>query len=1214
MKIKKERLIKAGVIFLSLFILFQNSGVLQLRAAEIKASNRISIVEKVSDVEVAEESNEQGKEVDITNEESSMQNDTGKLQKQSLSETENLGNEPPEEVDVKIIMKNGDGSFTDTKTGELISSNRISYVNPVDLLSKEIWVRDEETGIYEKKKIADLTDAEKEKYADQINMKAARAGVTVSAGNFTGYSMHITAADGVHSQFSQNYQTILIDGEFGFCVQPGYELIPGSNFSANPYMQHQLSIIAYEGWEKSNHTVADYMATQFMIWEYLGATINSTSFSDYSTYKATIQNRIKHHNDKPSFSNSKYEINVGETITIHDANKVLNQFHITSTDGLTVSIKGNDLLITGTANAKDNSVIILDKFEQNCVGTPMVYSNGSQDVAKFKLIDPLDMRISVKVNKQGTITASKTDMETGLTVQGDASLSGWVFGVYTDAAKTNKVDTLISTDKNEVKSKLLDFATYYVFEEKAPEGYVLSDQPQIVVIGPDNLDAQIQLPNRVKSQAFELIKVTTDGSSGEISTVAGAEFTIKLQSDVEKYGSWEAAPIAKNASGQPAALLVTDAKGYALSEELPFGTYIVRETKVPENLTPIPDFVVKIDEDSRTPQIWRVFNDAPFEAILKVVKIDEETGKPITLSNATFKIKNLQTGEYLTQWIWYPIPHKVEEFTTSEDGTFMTPSALEPGKWQLEEIGIPEGYLTLKDPVVFEIGSAVEIETAEDGKTPVIKIEVSNKPIKGQISLKKEAEIFKGYDFRQTEYGTLYEPIFEKGILPGVTYRLTAAEDIITNDGTKWYAAGDLVEEFTTTDIEYLSQLLPLGHYQLQEISTIYDNYIVDDTIYDIYLTAEDEVTPIVLHEAERWNDRHKGTLSFTKELEESPFIDKEDAARDVIFGLYTAEPIIANGAEVLPADALIAVTGLDRNFKGSFDLDFAGSYYVQELATNNHYQLNAEKFYFDFVYGKDVNVSIELDQPILNTLKHGKVEIVKTSNEPYPFIQKVNDIPDYVASLEENKQFYLQGIEFEIAKDKEFKEVVAKGVTDENGYVSFDLPLGKAYLRESKCLDGFVLDTTIYEIEITEEGQLLHYDMVNEVRRSSIAIYKEDKFTHRRLPNAEFTLFADPACTIELEKAVSQEDGIARFDNLLNGVYYGKETGAPEGFLLSNEVVKIVINTNEPPKTYKIVYYNTMLPSFSIPQTGSGIELYVCLSVFVISGCILILTNRKKK
>ena len=161
-----------------------------------------------------------------------MQNDTGKLQKQSLSETENLGNEPPEEVDVKIIMKNGDGSFTDTKTGELISSNRISYVNPVDLLSKEIWVRDEETGIYEKKKIADLTDAEKEKYADQINMKAARAGVTVSAGNFTGYSMHITAADGVHSQFSQNYQTILIDGEFGFCVQPGYELIPGSNFSA----------------------------------------------------------------------------------------------------------------------------------------------------------------------------------------------------------------------------------------------------------------------------------------------------------------------------------------------------------------------------------------------------------------------------------------------------------------------------------------------------------------------------------------------------------------------------------------------------------------------------------------------------------------------------------------------------------------------------------------------------------------------------------------------------------------------------------------------------------------------------------------------------------------------------------------------------------------------------------------------------------------------
>ena len=138
MKIKKERLIKAGIVFLSLFILFQNSGVLQLRAAEIKVLNRINIVEKVSDAEVAEESNEQDKEADIVNEESSMQNDIGKLQKQSLSETENLGNEPPEEADVKIITKNSDGSFTDTKTGELISSNRISYVNPVDLLSKEM--------------------------------------------------------------------------------------------------------------------------------------------------------------------------------------------------------------------------------------------------------------------------------------------------------------------------------------------------------------------------------------------------------------------------------------------------------------------------------------------------------------------------------------------------------------------------------------------------------------------------------------------------------------------------------------------------------------------------------------------------------------------------------------------------------------------------------------------------------------------------------------------------------------------------------------------------------------------------------------------------------------------------------------------------------------------------------------------------------------------
>ena len=104
--------------------------------------------------------------------------------------------------------------------------------------------------------------------------------------------MHILAtaqpvinADGVHYIFNENMQQILIDGEIGFCVEPGILLQPGSGFVPTAYDRREIAIIAYEGWEKSAKTAADYVATQFMIWEAVGGRITRTNFSDYGAYK-----------------------------------------------------------------------------------------------------------------------------------------------------------------------------------------------------------------------------------------------------------------------------------------------------------------------------------------------------------------------------------------------------------------------------------------------------------------------------------------------------------------------------------------------------------------------------------------------------------------------------------------------------------------------------------------------------------------------------------------------------------------------------------------------------------------------------------------------------------------------------------------------------------------------------------------------------------------
>ena len=162
----------------------------------------------------------------------------------------------------------------------------------------------------------------------------------------------------------------------------------------------------------------------------------------------------------------------------------------------------------------------------------------------------------------------------------------------------------------------------------------------------------------------------------------------------------------------------------------------------------------------------------------------------------------------------YPILHQVETFTTSSDGSFMTPKEMPVGNYALEEVKSPEGYLLSKDPIPFVIDKNQAYEAGEDEESIIIKIEFGNKPVKGQIKIKKEAELFEGFDFRNTEYGKVYEPIFKKGILGGVTYQIYARNDILTNDNTLWYKKGDLVEEITTKKNEILySSKLPLGKY-----------------------------------------------------------------------------------------------------------------------------------------------------------------------------------------------------------------------------------------------------------------------------------------------------------------------------------------------------------------------------------------------------------------
>ncbi|RGM40891.1 cell wall anchor protein, partial [Agathobacter rectalis] len=225
---------------------------------------------------------------------------------------------------------------------------------------------------------------------------------------------------------------------------------------------------------------------------------------------------------------------------------------------------------------------------------------------------------------------------------GDASLEGAVYGLYArndivhpDGAtgvvfKAGDLVATLTTDKNgEAEVNNLYLGNYYVKEITPSEGYLLDEEEHDVVCDYEgDLVAEVSRSTtsaeQVIKQPFQLIKVSDNGDDTEAGLLAGAEFTAYLKSSlpVKADGSYDfdkATPVVIGENG--ATTITSDDKGHAVSIAIPYGTYVVVESKTPHNMKTIKPFEVKISENHPDkPQTWRVFLDREFTAKLRVIK------------------------------------------------------------------------------------------------------------------------------------------------------------------------------------------------------------------------------------------------------------------------------------------------------------------------------------------------------------------------------------------------------------------------------------------------------------------------------------------------------------------------------------------------------------------------------------------------------------------
>ena len=927
------------------------------------------------------------------------------------------------------------------------------------------------------------------------------------------------------------------------------------------------------------------------------------------------------------------EINVD---TRYEAPKAKN---VKLTDGdvdLTINVKFNNELKTGsikinkqsednhnggreftvTGNGKTYSIktgsdgvaILSDIPVYDSNNQKIVYTISEKNVP-IKYVVPASQTVTLtadettsvtfeNVLKKFTLEVTKKDSEKA-EKQGDASLAGAVYGVFKDSVL---IDEYTTDENGYFKTKEYVCGNYTVQEISPSEGYLLDKTVYSVGAEAENYSIEhnpisMTVTEDVIKGNIAIIKHSDDGSTQIETPEVGAEFEVYLKSS----GSYEAAKDSEKD------YLVCDENGYAATKKLPYGIYVVHQTKGWESTEYMEDFEVVISENEK--EYFYLLNDAVKKSFVKIVKKDAETGNVIPVSGIGFKVWDCANSEYISQKIYYPSEMILDTFYTDESGSLMLPQELAYGDYELHEVQSAEGYVLDKNPVPFTI----------DGSVETVVVEKTNTAQKGRISVQKTGDIFTTVATASSAYTdencetivnpTTYTPVFASGNLSGVVFQVIASEDIITLDGTIRANEGNVVAELVTDENGYAeTDLLYLGKYEVREI-TAPDGYALNAESQFVELTyAGQEIAVRDTVNTSFVNDYQGVEISLSKVMEKDELfnIGNSDEYTRVCFGLFAAENITAADGSVIPADGLISEISLAENMSAKFDtaLPF-GKYYVQEIATDEHYVLNGKKYLVNFEYmGQEVTtVTVDCGE-FKNALKRGKISGKK--------------VDENEKSLE-NALFGLFAVDTaEFTADNAYMTAVS----DENGHFEFDkIPYGEYIVREIEAPTGYILSDESYPVTISEDGEVIEIKAVN--KSTKVRISKQDITTGEELPGATLQII-DEDGNVATEWVSTDEAHFIEGKLIAGKEYTLRETIAPDGYEIASEI-KFTVNTDG--SVTEVVMYDEHTPDLEIPPTvtidtpNTGVsadnsaELYlVAAAVIMAFGMVICKRNDKEQ